>query len=99
MPLEATDILVAESTYGNRTHPERNPEDELGDIIVRAAKRGGVVLVAAFAVGRAETLMLHRARLCRRGAIPDIPIYLNSPMAIRTAGRAEERLRGTAGTS
>ncbi|MBE4720030.1 MBL fold metallo-hydrolase RNA specificity domain-containing protein [Pseudarthrobacter sp. AB1] len=84
--LEATDVLVAESTYGNRIHPETNPEDELGEVIDRAAKRGGVVLVAAFAVGRAETLMLHLSRLRRRGAIPDIPIYLNSPMAIDASG-------------
>lgn len=84
--LEATDVLVTESTYGNRTHPETNPEDELGEVIDRAAKRGGVVLVAAFAVGRAETLMLHLSRLRRRGAIPDIPIYLNSPMAIDASG-------------
>lgn len=84
--LGAADVLVAESTYGNRVHPEINPEDELGEVIGRAANRGGVVLVAAFAVGRAETLMLHLSRLRRRGAIPDIPIYLNSPMAIDASG-------------
>lgn len=96
--LEATDVLVAESTYGNRIHPETNPEDELGEVIDRAAKRSGVVLVAAFAVGRAETVMLHLSRLRRRGAIPDIPIYLNSPMAIDASGMyqrhpEEHRLR------
>jgi metallo-beta-lactamase family protein len=85
-PLEATDVLVAESTYGNRSHPRTDPEEELGEVIARAAKRGGVVLVAAFAVGRAETLMLHLSRLRRRQAIPDIPIYLNSPMAIDASG-------------
>ena len=85
-PLETTDVLIVESTYGNRSHPAADPEAELGEVINRAAKRGGVVLVAAFAVGRAETVMLHLSRLRRRGAIPDIPIYLNSPMAIDASG-------------
>lgn len=80
--LGAVDVLVTESTYGNRTHPTTNPETELGAIVTRTAKRGGEVLIAAFAVGRAETLMLHLCRLRRWKAIPDIPIYLNSPMAI-----------------
>ncbi|MCM0615016.1 MBL fold metallo-hydrolase [Paenarthrobacter sp. TYUT067] len=80
--LEAADVLVTESTYGNRTHPASSPEAELGEVVSRVAKRGGVILVAAFAVGRAETLMLQLARLRRKGAIPDIPVYLNSPMAI-----------------
>lgn len=85
-PLAHTDVLVTESTYGNRKHPDANPEDELRDIISRVAKRGGVVMFAAFAVGRAESLMLHLSRLRRKDAIPDIPVYLNSPMAIDASG-------------
>lgn len=81
-PLGAVDVLVTESTYGNRTHSSQDPEQQLGEIITRVAKRGGVVMFAAFAVGRAETLMLHLSRLRRKHAIPDIPVYLNSPMAI-----------------
>lgn len=80
--LESTDVLVTESTYGNRTHPAAGSDIELAEVVNRAAKRGGVVLIAAFAVGRAETLMLQLARLRRKGLIPDIPVYLNSPMAI-----------------
>lgn len=80
--LEATDILVTESTYGNRSHPDQDPEAELGAVVSRVAKRGGVVMIAAFAVGRAETLMLHLTRLRHKHLIPDIPVYLNSPMAI-----------------
>ncbi len=80
--LEAADILVTESTYGNRSHPDEDPAAELGAVVSRVAKRGGVIMIAAFAVGRAETLMLHLSRLRRSGLIPDIPIYLNSPMAI-----------------
>ncbi|WP_457948765.1 MBL fold metallo-hydrolase RNA specificity domain-containing protein [Pseudarthrobacter sp. alpha12b] len=80
--LEPVDVLVAESTYGNRAHPTGNPEAELGEIINRVAKRHGVIMIAAFAVGRAETVLLHLSRLLARHAIPAIPIYLNSPMAI-----------------
>lgn len=85
-PLVASDVLVTESTYGNRKHPSVDPEQQLGDIINRVAKRGGVVLFAAFAVGRAETLMLHLSRLRSKNIIPDIPVYLNSPMAIDASG-------------
>lgn len=80
--LEAVDVLVTESTYGNRQHPSGDAESELGDVVKRTVKRGGVVLIAAFAVGRAETLLLQLARLRRKRAIPEVPIYLNSPMAI-----------------
>ncbi|XAZ32829.1 MBL fold metallo-hydrolase [Paenarthrobacter ureafaciens] len=80
--LEAVDVLVTESTYGNRQHPPGDAESELGDVVKRTVKRGGVVLIAAFAVGRAETLLLQLARLRRKRAIPEVPIYLNSPMAI-----------------
>lgn len=80
--LGAVDILVTESTYGNRAHPLGSSENELGEVVNRVIKRGGVILIAAFAVGRAETLMLQLARLRRNGRIPDVPVYLNSPMAI-----------------
>jgi metallo-beta-lactamase family protein len=81
-PLGDAAVLVTESTYGNRRHSAVDAGQQLADIINRVAKRGGVVLVAAFAVGRAETLMLHLFRLRRKNLIPDIPVYLNSPMAI-----------------
>jgi len=80
--LEAVDVLVSESTYGDRTHDPVDPETELGDVIRRVADRGGVVVIPAFAVGRSETLLLHLSRLRDRGEIPPIPVYLNSPMAI-----------------
>jgi metallo-beta-lactamase family protein len=66
--LEAANVLVTESTYGNRAHSTLDPEAELGGIIRRVAKRQGVVVIAAFAVGRAETVLLHLSRLRRRGA-------------------------------
>lgn len=83
--LDPVDILVTESTYGDRERPRTDPEDVLGDVVRRTAERGGVVLIPAFAVGRTETILLHLSRLRESGAIPRIPIFLNSPMAISVA--------------
>ena len=80
--VEEADYLVVESTYGNRRHDAADAEDALGRHLARALARGGVVVIPAFAVGRAQTLMLFISRLKARGAIPDVPVYLNSPMAI-----------------
>ncbi len=80
--LEPADLVVVESTYGDRAHPDVDPETELGAVLDRVLRRGGVVIIPAFAVGRAQALLLLLARLRRRGAIPDSPIYLNSPMAV-----------------
>lgn len=81
-PLQGADYLVVESTYGNRRHPELDAQQVLGDIINKTAQRNGVVVIPAFAVGRTQ-MLLHYIRLLKdAGSIPDIPIYLNSPMAV-----------------
>ncbi len=79
---EASDWLVSESTYGDREHVPTDTETVLGEIIRRVAARGGVVVIPAFAVGRAQALLHHIARLRERAAIPSLPVYLDSPMAI-----------------
>lgn len=81
--LQNTDILVCESTYGNRIHARVDAETELAPVIRRVAARGGVILIPAFAVGRSQGVMLHIARLRQRGEIPAVPVFLNSPMAIK----------------
>jgi metallo-beta-lactamase family protein len=81
-PLESADVLVTESTYGDRRHDDEDPERLLGEVIRRVGRRNGVVLIPAFAVGRTETVLLHLSRLRDRGEIPDIPIFVNSPMAV-----------------
>jgi len=81
-PPPAADILVVESTYGDRRHADIDPEAELGTVIRRVVGRRGVVVIPAFAVGRAESVLLQLSRLRDRGDIPDVPIYLNSPMAV-----------------
>jgi metallo-beta-lactamase family protein len=78
---EGADILIAESTYGNRSHPNIDPEKELGPALKPVLDRGGVVVIPAFAVGRTQGLMLHIWRLMDQGLIPRVPIYVNSPMA------------------
>jgi metallo-beta-lactamase family protein len=76
------DWIVVESTYGDRLHPVQDAEAALGEVIRRTAERGGTVVVPAFAVGRAQTLLFMLHRLKARGAIPDLPVFLDSPMAI-----------------
>lgn len=80
-PRPEADTVVIESTYGNRRHAVVDAEAEVGDAIARALRRGGVVVVPAFAVGRAQLLLHFIARLKARGAIDDVPVFLNSPMA------------------
>ena len=82
-PINHADVLVCESTYGDRVHGESNPEAELVDIITKTAGRGGIVLMPAFAVGRAQMLLYVVHKLMGQGKIPKLPVYLNSPMAIK----------------
>jgi metallo-beta-lactamase family protein len=81
-PPPAADAVVLESTYGDRHHAEEDPAVALGAVVRRTVARGGVLLVPAFAIGRAQVLLLLLHRLRRDGAIPEVPIVLDSPMAI-----------------
>ena len=76
-----TDHLLIESTYGNREHPRIDPLDELEAVVRRTAGRGGVVLIPSFAVGRTQLLLYLLYRLRQEGRLPDIPIFVDSPMA------------------
>ncbi|MDP1575011.1 MAG: MBL fold metallo-hydrolase [Coxiellaceae bacterium] len=77
----SANYLVVESTYGNRLHSTVNPQDELAVIINNTAKSGGVVLIPSFAVGRAQQLLFYLHELKRMGKIPNIPVFVDSPMA------------------
>jgi metallo-beta-lactamase family protein len=81
-PLGRADYVIMESTYGDRLHGNADPVAMLGDIIRRVHGRGGTVIIPAFAVGRAQTLLYAIYCLKAAGRIPDVPVYLNSPMAI-----------------
>ncbi len=91
------DYLVIESTYGDRRHDPADPQQQLAEVINRTAARGGAVIVPAFAVGRAQTLMYRIHLLKAARAIPDLPVFLNSPMAVNATHiyhdhRGEHRL-------
>ncbi len=78
---EAADYVVIESTYGNRLHPEVDTLRALAEVVNRTAARGGMLVIPAFAVGRAQTI-LHGLQLLKQARrIPDVPVFLNSPMA------------------
>ena len=80
--IEGADYVVVESTYGDRVHPSVSAADALAETIGQTAAKGGTVLIPAFAVGRAQELLVYLHRLKRDKRIPDLPIYLDSPMAI-----------------
>ncbi len=82
--VEGTDLLLVESTYGNRIHPPyRDSEVELRRIVNETVARGGCLLVPAFAVGRTQQLVYALHKLHDEGAIPALPIYVDSPLATR----------------
>ena len=79
--VEGADLLLVESTYGDRRHDPRDAEDVLAEIIIRTAARSGTVLIPAFAVGRTQSILYHLHRLKAAHRIPDLPIFVDSPMA------------------
>jgi metallo-beta-lactamase family protein len=80
--IEHADVLLIESTYGNRRHPVEDVQARLGEIIRATARRGGSVLLPSFAVGRAQALLLVLQRLRAAGEIAaELPLFLDSPMA------------------
>jgi metallo-beta-lactamase family protein len=80
-PVERADYLLVESTYGNRRHDRGDPADVLDEIIRKTVSRGGTVVIPAFAVGRAQSLLFHLHKLKSRG-MTNVPVFLDSPMAI-----------------
>ncbi|GAA4743892.1 MBL fold metallo-hydrolase [Nocardioides endophyticus] len=88
----AAQTVVVESTYGDRTHPPPDPE-VLAGAVRRTIGRGGSVLIPAFAVDRSELVLLELHRLMSGGSIPDVPIYLDSPMALSALSVYRQALR------
>ncbi len=79
----AARTVVIESTYGDRAHPEVDPEHHvMADAIRRTIGRGGTVVIPAFAVDRTEIVLLTIADLIERRVIPDVPVWVDSPMAL-----------------
>ncbi len=80
---ETADVLVMESTYGNRQPPDTDPRPQLAGLIRDTAERGGSVIVPAFAVERTQKFLFILKELMETGQIPRLPVYCDSPMAIK----------------
>ena len=81
-PPANADVLLCESTYGDREHEAGDPAELLAAIVNRVAKRGGSIVVPAFAIGRAQTFMYYLRQLEDQQRIPRLPVYVDSPMAL-----------------
>lgn len=80
---EAADLVVMESTYGNRQHPTDDPRPKLAEVIRKTVERGGSVVVPAFAVERTQKFVFMLKELMESGQIPRVPVFCDSPMAIK----------------
>lgn len=81
--LRDIDILIMETTYGNRFHTETDTvEEELASTIIQVIERGGKIIIPAFAVGRTQTIVYMMHKLFNQNRIPSIPIYVDSPLAV-----------------
>ena len=85
-PLPISDYLVVESTYGDRTHPSEDTIARMQGLLAPALKRGGIVLIPAFAVGRVQEVLHLIHVLIQKKKIPNVPVFLNSPMSVKATG-------------
>ena len=81
-PSSKADVLLCESTYGDREHPDGDAAELLAGIVNRVAKRGGSIVIPAFAIGRTQTFMYYLRQLEDQQKIPRLPVYVDSPMAL-----------------
>src|SRR5262245_976932 len=83
-PVPPGDLLISESTYGGHTHePVEETAERLGEVVRRTAARGGKVIIPAFSVGRTQTVVYFLHQLMSAGRLPDVPVFVDSPMAVR----------------
>jgi len=82
-PMDDVDWLIMESTYGGKTHePRTDSKEKLADLIRRTSERGGKVVIPSFAVGRTQEIVYALDQLWNEGALPPIPVYVDSPLAV-----------------
>jgi metallo-beta-lactamase family protein len=91
-PIGDADYLLVESTYGNRVHEKDDDGARLAEVVNETAKRGGKLIIPAFAIGRVEELIYWLRRLEEQTHIPVLPVFLDSPMATDALARYTERL-------
>jgi len=79
--VRAADVLIVESTYGDRLHGKASLEAQLAQVVKATVERGGVLLIPSFAVGRTQQILYFLRKLQGQKEIPDIPVAIDSPMA------------------
>lgn len=82
--IKHADVVVMESTYGNRLHPKDDPAELLADLVNHTKDKGGILVIPTFAVERAQEIIYLLVQLKEENRIPNLPIYLDSPMAVNT---------------
>ena len=80
--VNSADIVLIESTYGDRENQPEDTENSIAEVINETLENDGCVLIPSFAVGRTQLLMYYLQRLLEKGKIPNVPVYMDSPMAI-----------------
>jgi metallo-beta-lactamase family protein len=91
--VDEADYLLVESTYGNRVHEQDDDGAKLEEIVNATAKRGGRIVIPAFAIGRVEEVLYWIKRLEEEKRIPVLPVFVDSPMATEALARYSERVR------
>ena len=81
-PLPDCHFLIMESTYGDREHKSGSIEEQIGEALIDCIDRKGTVLIPSFAVGRSQLVTLCLRQLIKAGRLPDVPIHIDSPMAV-----------------
>ena len=92
-PIGGADVVVTESTYGDRAHPPMDTDEVIAEAVHAVARQDGVLVIPAFAVDRTEVVLWHLDRLVHEGAVPPLPVFLDSPMAARALRVYEEEAR------
>jgi metallo-beta-lactamase family protein len=91
-PAREADIVLVESTYGDREHPPSGEGAELAQVVNETVKKGGKIIIPAFALGRVEEVLYWIDRLEEEDKIPELPVYVDSPMAVRALAEYRKRL-------
>ncbi|MFO0881406.1 MAG: MBL fold metallo-hydrolase [Gemmataceae bacterium] len=83
-PVPPADFVICESTYGGHFHePVQETAEQLGEVVRRTVARGGKLVIPAFSVGRTQTIVYYLHQLMSAGRLPNVPIFVDSPMAVR----------------
>ncbi len=92
-PIDGAAVVVVESTYGDEQHPGTDPGEVIAEAVQHVVRNHGVLIVPAFAVDRTEIVLWHLDRLVASGTIPEVPIYVDSPMACRALDVYQDEAR------